>query len=99
MKLYFRYYSQLHFLETRFKIDDKSEDGPFAFPWIEVYSGVMFTYCSLHYEMASVLYNIGALHTFLGMISHKMSLITIFGHKHLGKNFIKNFIFFMKKFQ
>ena len=22
----------------------------------------------------------------LGMVSHKMSLITIFGHKHLGKN-------------
>ena len=29
------------------------------------------------------------------MISHKMSLITIFGHKHE----IKNFIFFIKKFQ
>ena len=31
----------------------------------------------------------------LGMISHKKSLITIFGHKHE----IKNFIFFIKKFQ
>ena len=27
----------------------------------------------------------------LGMISHKKSLITIFGHKHKIKNFIKNF--------
>ena len=35
----------------------------------------------------------------LGMISHKMSLITIFGLKHKIKNFIKNLIFFMKKFQ
>ena len=35
----------------------------------------------------------------LGMISHKMSLITIFGHKHKIKNFIKNLIFFMKNFQ
>ena len=62
-----RYYSQLHFIQKRFKIEDKNEEeGPFAFPWIEVYSGVMFTYCSLQYEMASVLYNIGALHTFLG---------------------------------
>ena len=37
----------------------------------------------------------------LGMISHKKSLITIFGHK-LDKHDIKNFInliFFMKKFQ
>ena len=30
----------------------------------------------------------------LGMISHKKSIITIFGHKHK----IKNFIFFMKNF-
>ena len=27
----------------------------------------------------------------LGMISHEKSLITIFGHKHKIKNFIKNF--------
>jgi len=27
----------------------------------------------------------------LGMISHKKSLITIFGHKHKIKNFIKKF--------
>ena len=30
----------------------------------------------------------------LGMVSHKMSLITIFGHKHFRKNFIKNWTFF-----
>ena len=34
----------------------------------------------------------------LGMISHKKSLITIFRHKHKIKNFIKNLIFFIKKF-
>ena len=33
----------------------------------------------------------------IGMISHKMSLITIFGPNHKIKNFIKNLIFFMKK--
>ena len=35
----------------------------------------------------------------LGMVSHKMSLITIFGHitSILGKNFIKNLKFIMKK--
>ena len=61
-----KYYCQLHFIQKRFKIRGDSEDGPFAFPWKEVYSGVMFTYCYLDYEMASVLYNIGALHTSLG---------------------------------
>ena len=30
----------------------------------------------------------------LGMVSHKMSLITIFGHKHKIKNFIKEFDIF-----
>ena len=33
----------------------------------------------------------------LGMISHKKSLITIFGHKHKIKNFIKKFYDFHKK--
>ena len=35
----------------------------------------------------------------LGMVSHKMSLITIFGHKHKSKISLKNLIIFMKKFQ
>ena len=35
----------------------------------------------------------------LGMISHKMSLITIFGHKHKILNFIKNLEIFHKKFE
>ena len=34
---------------------------------------------------------------FLGMISHKKSLITIFGHMHKIKNFIKKFGIFHKK--
>ena len=33
----------------------------------------------------------------IGMISHKKSLITIFGHKHKIKNFIKKFGIFHKK--
>ena len=34
---------------------------------------------------------------FLGMVSHKMSLITILGHKHKIKNFIKKFDIFHEK--
>ena len=33
----------------------------------------------------------------VGMVSHKMSLITIFGHKHIIKNFIKKFVIFHEK--
>ena len=35
----------------------------------------------------------------LGMVSHKISLITIFGYKHFRQKFIKNLNFFTKKFQ
>ena len=35
----------------------------------------------------------------LGMISHKNSLITIFGYKHKIRKFIKNLTFFTKKVQ
>ena len=35
----------------------------------------------------------------VGMFSHKKSLITIFGHKHKIKNFIKKIGIFHKKFQ
>ena len=35
----------------------------------------------------------------LGMVSHNMSLITILGTSILGKNFIKNLTFSMKKIQ
>ena len=35
----------------------------------------------------------------LGMISHKKSLITFFGHKHEIINFIKKFDIFHEKFQ
>ena len=33
----------------------------------------------------------------LGTFSHKMSLITIFGHKHSRQKFIKNLTFLTKK--
>ena len=34
----------------------------------------------------------------VGIISHKKSLITIFGHMHEIKNFVKNLTSFTKKF-
>ena len=40
-------------------IKGDSEDGPFAFPWVEIYNGNTFTYTHFDYELAAVLYNIG----------------------------------------
>ena len=42
-------------------------------------------------------YDRTALRLEVGKISHKKSLITIFGHKHEIKNFIKKFDIFHKK--
>merc|ERR1712018_292818 len=52
-----KYYCQLHFIQSRFKIKGDSEEGPFAFPWVEIYNGTTFTYTHLDYELAAVLYN------------------------------------------
>ena len=43
------------------------------------------------------LWEIRAYRERLGMISHKKSQITIFGHKHKIKNFVKKFDFFHKE--
>ena len=57
-----RYYSQLQFLKNRFKVGD----GHFDFAWYDVYLGIVCNYTDIDYEMCSVLYNVGALHSILG---------------------------------
>lgn len=61
-----RYYCQLHFLMSRFPM---VKDGAAAvqFGWRDVYVGMSFSVADIRYEISSVLYNIGALHTQLGM--------------------------------
>ena len=39
----------------------------------------------------------GNLGTFLGMVSHKKSLITIFGHKHFRPKFHQKFVYSLKE--
>ena len=56
----------------------------------------VFRMMEQHFDVAKLL-DPEDVHT-LGMISHKMSLITIFGHKHEIKNFIKKFDTFHEKF-
>lgn len=58
-----RYYCQLHSLQHRFNLSG----GDLNFSWKDVYTGVTHQNTSLKYEMAAVLYNIGALHTQLGV--------------------------------
>ena len=60
-----RYYSQLHLLQNRFKIES-GDKGPFNFSWSDAYAGNSYTLPDFDYELAAVLYNLGALHSILG---------------------------------
>ena len=60
-----RYYCQLHLIQNRFKIKSGNE-GPLQFSWYEPYSSSIYTLNDINFEMACVLYNIGALHSHLG---------------------------------
>ena len=44
----------------------KVGDGHFDFAWYDVYLGIVCNYTDIDYEMCSVLYNVGALHSILG---------------------------------
>ena len=58
-----KYYCQLLFMKNRFKI---SSESPFEFTWKDIYSNVKYSVSDINHELASVLYNIGALHSVLG---------------------------------
>ena len=62
-----RYYAQLHLLQNRFKIKS-GDEGPFHFTWNDPYIDTVgvYTLPDFDYELASVLYNLGALHVILG---------------------------------
>ncbi|KAK7056558.1 Tyrosine-protein phosphatase non-receptor type 23 [Halocaridina rubra] len=60
-----RYYCQLHFLLSRFPLSENSSLA-ITFNWYDIYSSISYSVTDIKYEMACILYNIGALHTDLG---------------------------------
>ncbi|KYN01526.1 PREDICTED: tyrosine-protein phosphatase non-receptor type 23 [Cyphomyrmex costatus] len=60
-----KYYCQLHFLQSRFPM---YKDGPAAvtFTWKDAYTNLVCSLSSIRFEIMSILYNIGAMHTQLG---------------------------------
>lgn len=58
-----KYYCQLLFLKNKFKI---SSESPFQFSWYDIYFKSKYSSNDIKHELASVLYNIGALHSKLG---------------------------------
>ncbi|KAI1292180.1 Tyrosine-protein phosphatase non-receptor type 23 [Halotydeus destructor] len=65
-----RYYAQISSLENRFQILKANLDVQFA--WLNVYTEET-VYGDIHFELASVLYNIGALHAELGALDLRMN--------------------------
>nr|XP_045622432.1 tyrosine-protein phosphatase non-receptor type 23-like isoform X2 [Procambarus clarkii] len=60
-----KYYCQLHFLLSRFPLGENPSIA-ITFNWYDIYSSVVYNVNDIKYEMACILYNIGALHTDLG---------------------------------
>lgn len=67
-----RYYCQLHFLQSRFPM---SKDGASAvtFTWRDTYANMVCSLADIRFEIVSVLYNIGALHSQLGAADSRSS--------------------------
>ena len=57
-----KYYCQLQQLQHRFQV----RQGYFHFTWAEAYTGSSTSASDVDFEMACVLYNLGALHSQLG---------------------------------
>ena len=53
-------------------------DGHFDFAWYDVYLGIVCNYTDIDYEMCSVLYNVGALHSILGSQETRFGLSNSF---------------------
>ncbi|KAK8770223.1 hypothetical protein V5799_013317 [Amblyomma americanum] len=67
-----RYYSQLLCLQSRFPMTDEGA-ACVPFMWTDIYSGMVFNIMDIKYEQASILYNIGALHSKLGALENRSS--------------------------
>ncbi|XP_070570355.1 tyrosine-protein phosphatase non-receptor type 23-like [Ptychodera flava] len=67
-----KYYGQLHLLQSRFPM---GEGGAIVIPftWMDIYSEDYITLCDIRYEQASILYNLGGLHSILGAFDKRTS--------------------------
>ncbi|XP_012225664.1 tyrosine-protein phosphatase non-receptor type 23 [Linepithema humile] len=67
-----KYYCQLHFLQSRFPM---GKDGPAAvtFTWRDTYANMVCSLANIRFEMISILYNIGAIHSQLGARTERNS--------------------------
>ncbi|KRT83132.1 tyrosine phosphatase [Oryctes borbonicus] len=66
------YYCQLHFLKSRFPMEERQPCAIY-FSWKDTYTNVLCSVQDINFELMCILYNIGALHTQLGAADKRSS--------------------------
>ncbi|XP_066587740.1 tyrosine-protein phosphatase non-receptor type 23-like [Prorops nasuta] len=67
-----KYYCQLHFLQSRFPMG-KEGAAAVTFTWRNSFTNMVSSFANIKFEIISVLYNIGAMHTQLGAQTERTS--------------------------
>ncbi|KAG8036686.1 hypothetical protein G9C98_004008 [Cotesia typhae] len=67
-----KYYCQLHFVQSRFPMGI-DEPAAVPFSWRDTYANMVFSLSNIRFEIISILYNIGAIHTQLGAKTERTS--------------------------
>ncbi|XP_015120236.1 tyrosine-protein phosphatase non-receptor type 23 isoform X2 [Diachasma alloeum] len=67
-----KYYCQLHFVQSRFPMGT-DEPAAVSFSWKDTYTNMVFTLSNIRFELISILYNIGAIHSQLGSKTERTS--------------------------
>ncbi|KAM9493445.1 LOW QUALITY PROTEIN: tyrosine-protein phosphatase non-receptor type 23b [Clarias gariepinus] len=67
-----KYFGQLYFLQSRVPMA-KGQEAAAPVTWIDIFTGKQVTHNDICYEQACVLYNLGALHSYLGTMDNRVS--------------------------
>ena len=71
-----RYYAQLISIRNRFKMTSANLELDIVFPWIDSYSDKQIN-GDIKYELASIMYNIGAIHAEMGALDTRSSEVNM----------------------
>ncbi|XP_076168588.1 tyrosine-protein phosphatase non-receptor type protein myopic isoform X2 [Ptiloglossa arizonensis] len=67
-----KYYCQLNFLQSRFPMG-KDGTAAITFTWRDTYANMVCSLANIRFEIISILYNIGSMHTQLGARTERIS--------------------------
>ncbi|CAM9685743.1 unnamed protein product [Lampetra planeri] len=67
-----KYFGQLHYLQSRVPMGE-GQDAAVTVIWKDIFTGKAVKYDDIHFEQAAILYNLGALHSLLGVMDSRQS--------------------------